>query len=224
MKVSLIIPTLNEEKILPLQAACLRDFGGELEIIVADGLSSDRTQELARQYGWRIVASERGRGTQMNAGAAVATGEVLVFLHADTMLPARASAMISELLRDSRVVGGNFRLEFSGDRWESRWLTRLYPVLRLGGLCYGDSGFFLRREFFERVGGYREYPLFEDCDMYRRVSRLGRFVRVDGVATTSSRRFEGRFIRTFMLWIVLQVLYWCGVSPERLAVYYRIFR
>lgn len=224
MKLSLVIPTLNEEKILPNQAVWLSDIGGEVEIIVADGGSSDRTPELARQYGWQIVTADRGRGRQMNAGAAVATGEVLVFLHADTMLPTGASELIRTALRDSRVVGGNFRLKFSGNGWESRWLTRLYPVLRLGGMCYGDSGFFMRRAIFERVGGYLQYPLFEDCDMYRRVSRLGRFVRVDGVALTSSRRFEGRFIRTFMLWIVLQVLYWCGVSPERLAAYYRISR
>lgn len=224
MKLSLVIPTLNEETILPLQAASLKNLGGEVEIIVADGMSSDRTTELAHQYCWRIVAAERGRGRQMNAGAAVATGEVLLFLHADTMLPKGAGEMINEALRDSRVVGGNFRLKFSGEGWESRWLTRLYPVLRLGGMCYGDSGFFMRREIFDRVGGYREYPLFEDCDMYQRISRMGSFVRVDGVALTSSRRFEGRFIRTFMLWIVLQALYWCGVSPERLAAYYRISR
>ena len=91
-------------------------------------------------------------------------------------------------------------------------------------MCYGDSGFFIRREVFEAVGGFRDYPIFEDCDLYRRMRSHGRFVRLEESATTSSRRFEGRFFRTLALWIFLQVLYWLGVSPRRLGDLYRAHR
>lgn len=221
---SIIIPTLNEEKVLARQEAGLKSFGGETEIIVSDGGSRDGTLEIARRLGWSVVEGARGRGSQMNAGASIARGEVLIFLHADTILPEAAPELISEALIDSKVVGGNFRLKFSGNSRESGWLTRIYPLLRLGGMCYGDSGFFIRHNIFESVGGFRDYPIFEDCDLYRRLNKVGRFKMVDGAAETSSRRFEGRFMRTFLLWIVLQVLYWCGISPHRLAAYYRAVR
>ena len=224
MKFSIIIPTLNEEKILVRQWESLKEFGVDAEIIVADGGSSDGTLAIARRMGWEVVEAAKGRGQQMNAGAAIASAPVLIFLHADTILPVEASELISQALNDSEVVGGNFRLKFDGNRWESRWLTRIYPLLRLGGMCYGDSGFFLRREIFERVGGFRDYPIFEDSDLYRRIGRLGRFRMVDGVAKTSSRRFEGRFWRTLLLWVVLQILYWSGVPPRRLAEFYRVVR
>jgi rSAM/selenodomain-associated transferase 2 len=221
---SLIIPTLNEEKIIGEQILGLSRIGQGFEIIIADGSSTDGTQQVAKSLGCRVVESSRGRGPQMNAGAGIASGEVLIFIHADTQMPEGAARLISDTLRDHEVIGGNFRLKFSGDRWESRWLTRLYPLLRLGGMCYGDSGLFIRREIFEQVGGFRAYPIFEDCDIYRRLSKLGRFRTVDGYAVTSSRRFEGRFVRTFLLWVVLQILYWCGVPPSLLGKLYRNIR
>lgn len=160
----------------------------------------------------------------MNAGAQVANGDVLLFLHADTKLPENALAMIETLLQDQRVCGGNFSLAFDGEAREARLLTKLYPLLRLGGMCYGDSAIFIRRNVFERLGGYRDYPIFEDCDLYRRMKRTGTFVRLPAVAVTSSRRFEGRFVRTFALWATMQVLYWLGVDPNRLARWYKPLR
>lgn len=218
---SIVIPTLNEEKAMGALTASLRQAPVEVEIIVADGGSTDATVHMARANGWRVVTAPRGRGPQMNSGAQVSTGEILVFLHADTHLPEGAFELIDAALADPRIIGGNFELRFDGKSREARWLTRLYPFLRLGGMCYGDSAFFIRRAVFEKVGGYRDYPIFEDCDLYRRVKRLGRFQRLPAAATTSSRRFEGRFFRTFALWASLQVLYWLGVSPHRLGQLYR---
>lgn len=218
---SIVIPTLNEEKAMGALTASLRQAPVEVEIIVADGGSTDATVHMARVNGWRVVTAPRGRGPQMNTGAQVSTGEILVFLHADTHLPEGAFELIDAALADPRIIGGNFELRFDGKSREARWLTRLYPFLRLGGMCYGDSAFFIRRAVFEKVGGYRAYPIFEDCDLYRRVKRLGRFQRLPAAATTSSRRFEGRFFRTFALWASLQVLYWLGVSPHRLGQLYR---
>jgi rSAM/selenodomain-associated transferase 2 len=233
-QVSIIIPTLQEERALESLAESLQtvlaDGPGsgtrrEVEILIADGGSEDGTVARARALGWKVVLSPmRGRGPQMNAGAARASGEIFVFLHADTHLPPDALPQIEFALTDPQVLGGNFSLVFAGETWESRWLTRLYPLLRLGGMCYGDSAFFVRRAAFESAGGYREYPLFEDCDLYRRLRRKGHFVRLPARASTSSRRFAGRFFRTFALWSWLQILYWLGVSPHRLARLYRPWR
>lgn len=224
MLISIIIPTFNEATTVRGLAADLARLEGPAEVIISDGGSEDATAEMARDCGLRVIAAPRGRGGQMNAGARLARGEALLFLHADTSLPAGALAEIARALRRPEVCGGNFSLVFEGRTWEARALTRLYPLLRLGGMCYGDSGFFVRREIFERAGGFRDYPIFEDCDLYRRLRRLGRFVRLPAAATTSSRRFEGRFLRTFALWSFMQVLYWLGVDPRRLDRIYKPVR
>jgi rSAM/selenodomain-associated transferase 2 len=222
--ISIIIPTLNEEKTIPDLAESLGRLRGEFEVIVCDGGSADTTVELARRCGLRVIMAPRGRGRQMNAGARLAEGETLLFLHADTRLPENALELIAGALADEMVCGGNFSLTFGGETREARLLTRIYPLLRLGGMLYGDSAIFARRGVFERLGGYREYPIFEDCDLYRRIRRLGRFARLNERATTSSRRFEGRFIRTFALWSLMQVLYWLGVRPEFLNRLYKPLR
>lgn len=222
--VSIIVPTLNEATTMRDLAASLGRLRGEFEVIVCDGGSADATVELARQCGLRVVEGPRGRGRQMNAGAKLAKGNTLLFLHADTRLPENALALVAGALADEKVYGGNFSLIFGGDTREARLLTSIYPVLRLGGMLYGDSAIFTRREVFDRLGGYREYPIFEDCDLYRRMRRVGRFARLNACATTSSRRFKGRFIRTFALWSFLQVLYWLGVNPNLLGRLYKPHR
>ncbi|MBS1791178.1 MAG: TIGR04283 family arsenosugar biosynthesis glycosyltransferase [Acidobacteria bacterium] len=224
MKISIIIPTLNEEATIRELAESLEWLQGECEVIVADGGSNDATVSLLRQCGLRLVKAARGRGCQMNAGAKLATGDTLLFLHADTRLPENALAMIETSLQDSRVCGGNFSLIFDGKTREARLLTKLYPLLRWGGMCYGDSVLFIRRSVFERLNGYRDYPIFEDCDLYRRMRRVGKFARLPAAAMTSSRRFEGRFLRTFALWAAMQMLYWLGVHPNRLARWYKPLR
>ena len=205
-------------------AASLGRLRGEFEVIVCDGGSADATVETARQCGLRVIEAPRGRGPQMNAGAQSAKGAALLFLHADTRLPEDAPALIADALADEEVCGGNFNLIFGGDSRGARLLTRIYPLLRLGGMLYGDSAIFVRRAAFDRLGGYREYPIFEDCDLYRRARRLGKFVRLNARATTSSRRFEGRFIRTFALWSLMQVLYWVGLNKNLLNRLYKPLR
>ncbi|HMV46616.1 MAG TPA: TIGR04283 family arsenosugar biosynthesis glycosyltransferase [Blastocatellia bacterium] len=224
MTISIIIPTFNEAKTIRELAATLARLPGIAEIIIADGGSQDDTVQLARRSGLRVIEAPRGRGPQMNAAAKPATGEVLLFLHADTRLPENAAALIEAALEDARVCGGNFSLRFDGATREARLLTWLYPLLRLGGMCYGDSAIFVRRQMFEQLGGYRDYPIFEDCDLYRRLKRAGRFVRLKACATTSSRRFEGRFVRTFVLWSLMQVGYWLGANPSWLNRMYKPLR
>lgn len=224
MSISIIIPTLNEETVIRDLIASLDRLSGDFEVIVADGGSQDETVALLRQCGLRVIETTRGRGKQMNAGAQTATGDVLLFLHADTRLPEGALAKIEGLLKDERVCGGNFSLTFDGASRIAWLLTKLYPLLRLGGMCYGDSAIFVRRIVFEQLGGYRDYPIFEDSDLYRRMRSVGKFVRLRVAAVTSSRRFEGRFVRTFALWATMQILYWLGVDPNRLNRWYKPLR
>ncbi len=224
MLVSIIIPVLNEARLIPTLAASLDHLQGQFEIVLADGGSTDETVALAQSCGLSVVMAPCGRGAQMNVGAAATKGDALLFLHADTCLPENALALIEDALQAPEVGGGNFNLRFAGDSWGAKALTRIYPLLRRLGLVYGDSAIFVRRSVFQALGGYRDLPLFEDCDLYQRLRRKGRFVRLSAYATTSARRFEGRFTRTFAHWVILQVLYWLGVAPQRLARMYRAVR
>jgi rSAM/selenodomain-associated transferase 2 len=218
VRLSIIIPTLNEAACLGATLDAVAGLGRGAEVIVVDGGSGDGTPEIARRRGLSVLTAGRGRGAQLRAGAAAARGDVLWFLHADTLPPADAVERIAEALGQPRVVGGCFAIRFAGRGYPARFLTGLYPYLAWLGLYYGDSAFFVRRGAYEEAGGFRPVPLFEDLDLLRRLRRRGRFVRLAAVVTTSSRRFAGRsFLLTFARWTVLQLLYWLGVSPHRLA-------
>lgn len=220
-QLSIIIPALDEARSIGAALDAAARLGEGVEVIVVDGGSGDGTIEVARGRGARVVTAARGRGAQMHAGALASRGEVLWFLHADTLAPADAKERIVEALGDARAVGGNFRIRFDGARPAARFLTWLYPRLRLLGLAYGDSGFFVRRAAYERAGGFRAFPVFEDLDLLRALWKQGRFVQADAFVVTSSRRFEGRsFALTFARWSLLQTLYWLGVSPHTLARLY----
>jgi rSAM/selenodomain-associated transferase 2 len=221
MRFSVVIPTLNEELSLPGTLDAVRRLGSRIELIVADGGSKDRTVDIAQSYGATIVHAGQGRGSQQAAGAELGTGEVLWFLHADSIPAPDSLAAIERAFEDAAVVGGSFTLQFDGARLSARQLTFVYPYLRLLGLCYGDSGIFARTEAYRAIGGFRPFPLFEDVDLVRRLKGAGKFVRLDCRLTTSSRRFERRnFALVFAHWTLLQVLYWMGVSPHRLARMY----
>ena len=220
-QLSIIIPALNEARAIGATLDAAARVKGDVEVIVVDGGSADETVAVARARGARVVTSVRGRGAQMHAGALAARGEVFWFLHADTLAPADAAECVARALEDPRAVGGNFRVRFDGTRRAARFLTWLYPRLRLLGLAYGDSGFFVRRAAYERAGGFRAFPVFEDLDLLRALWRQGRFVQAEAYVVTSSRRFEGRsFALTFARWSLLQSLYWLGVSPHTLARLY----
>lgn len=222
MRICIIVPTLNEEAEIERTLAALGRVEGDTRIVVADGGSTDSTVDRARRFADTVLAAPRGRGSQMHAGAMAAPGDVLWFVHADTLPPERAAREIEQALEDPAVAGGNFSLVFDGPGRAARQLTAVYPWLRLLGLFYGDSGIFVRRSVYMAAGGFRAFPLFEDLDLVRRVNRLGRFVHLGCELTTSSRRFENRnFGAVWVNWIALQLLYWAGVSPHLLARWYR---
>ncbi len=221
-KVTIIIPTLNEADRLP---GTLASVGrpDDVEIIVADGGSTDATLRIARQGGVRIVSSRPGRAFQMNRAAGRARGRFLLFLHADTRLPERHLAEIETILTRPGTAAGAFRFQIDAPGWGFRLIeigTNLRA--RLLGTPYGDQGLFLRASTLRRVGGYREIPIMEDFELVRRLARSGRIVISQLAAPTSARRWKHRgLVRTTILNWTIVLAYWCGVSPNRLARWYR---
>jgi rSAM/selenodomain-associated transferase 2 len=225
MRISIIVPALNEQECIAETLRSLQQLEGEKEIIVVDGGSNDETRSLACAQGAQVLTSPPGRGVQMHAGALKARGDVFWFVHADTIPPAHALKEIRQHLKSPLMMGGNFGLIFDGPSRAARQLTAIYPMLRILGLCYGDSGIFIRREAYDRIGGFRALALFEDLDLLRRLRRNGRFIHLPCKILTSSRRFEQRnFALMWLYWTALQVLYWCGISPNWLARWYRHVR
>jgi rSAM/selenodomain-associated transferase 2 len=220
--VSIIVPALNEASQIGETLGALQVLEGEKEILVVDGGSEDETVAIVTKLGVTVLQSPRGRGVQQHCGALKAHGNILWFVHADTLPPAHALTDILTALSDPSVVGGNFGLTFHGPSRAARQLTTIYPALRWLNLCYGDSGIFIRRTTYEAIGGFRSFALFEDLDLLKRLRRAGRFVHLGTRIITSSRRFEKKsFTLMWLRWTALQVLYWAGVSPDRLARWYR---
>ncbi|MCL5289033.1 MAG: TIGR04283 family arsenosugar biosynthesis glycosyltransferase [Acidobacteria bacterium] len=218
-KISVIIPALNEsENIL----ACLRSVQeqeGPHEMLVVDGGSTDGTPELARPHA-QVISAPRGRAQQMNLGARLATGEVLLFLHADTRLHADSLATLRCALDDPRVAGGTFTLRFDADRR----LLRFYSFcsrFRFRLFHYGDQGIFVRRSVFERLRGFADIPLMEDLDFLGRLRKSGRVALLPLPVTTSARRFEEHgVLRQQLLNTALVSAYYFGVPPASLARLY----
>jgi rSAM/selenodomain-associated transferase 2 len=235
MTISVIIPTLNEEKTTTAALIQTAALGFE-ELIVVDGGSSDGTAEIVASHMHspqssalspiRFVPAPRGRARQMNEGVKASRGEILLFLHADTRLPSTAKQDIEAAMQNSQVVGGRFDVAFDRQtcwsavisammNWRSRW----------SGIATGDQAFFVRRQVFEQLGGFTEIPLMEDIDFSRRLKRMGRTAPLRSRVVTSYRRWETNGpIRTILLMWTLRFLYWTGVSPQRLAHLYTTVR
>jgi cellulose synthase/poly-beta-1,6-N-acetylglucosamine synthase-like glycosyltransferase len=172
-----------------------------------------------------VVEARGGRAAQLNAAARAATGDVLLFLHADSRLPCDAYASLAEAWRTANVVGGNFALRFDGDGAFERVLGVIYRLQRRHGFYYGDSSVWVRREAFAELGGFREIPIMDDYDFVRRLERLGTTRGLPGPATTSARRWRAAGIpRTVLAWVLVRRLYVAGVAPDRLARLYRAVR
>ena len=221
--ISVVIPTLNEAGQLPATLAAIqanRPRAG-LEVILVDAGSSDDTVELASASGARVVMSpEAQRAAQMNLGARNARGDVLLFLHADTLLAESALPNLEAALDDPEVVGGGFARRFASPSRCLRLTCRLadWRCRRLGWFL-GDQAIFARREAFERLGGYRPLDLFEDLDFSRRLARVGRVVTLDPPVVSSARRFADRGVvsRTCSdLWLTFRYL--SGADPQKLTL------
>ena len=222
--ISVVIPVLDEAERIGLRLAELRAIAGIAEVIVVDGGSTDRTVDIARGVpGMRIVTAPRGRGTQLNAGAALASGAVLLFLHADVTLPADAAEWVAAALADPEVVAGAFRTRTVRDGRRS-WAAPLLWIAdvrsRVTRLPYGDQALFVRRDAFLRAGGFPEQPLMEDLELSRRLRRLGRIETVPAVVRVSGRRILDRPLRATATMRLFPLLYRLGVPPRALARLY----
>lgn len=219
MKTSVIIPALNEENNILRTLLSIKKQQGDFEIIVVDGGSTDQTAEIARPHA-SVISSERGRAVQMNAGARLASGEILLFLHADSILHCDAFDHLSRVLKDPEIIGGTFTLRFDSDKLLLRFYT-FFTRFKFRYFHYGDQGIFVRRSTFEQFGGFKEIPIMEDIDFIRRMHKRGRVALIRLPVTTSARRFLKRgLLRQQLLNTILVSLYVLGVKPETLSRWY----
>ncbi|TKB32789.1 MAG: glycosyltransferase [Nitrospira sp.] len=235
MTISVIIPTLNEERTIMATLAQTAALGFD-ELIVADGGSSDETPALVESYRHstqssalspiRLLPAPRGRARQMNEGAKASRGEILLFLHADTQLPGDAKTVIETAMARQDMVGGRFDVKFDRpSRWGSIISSMMNWRSRISGIATGDQALFVRRPIFEQMGGFADVPLMEDIDFSRRLKRRGATAALTTTVTTSFRRWEQQGpLPTILLMWALRFLYWIGVSPHRLAHLYATVR
>lgn len=223
MTISVVIPALHEETTLPGTLARLRHPAFS-EVLVVDGGSRDRTLAdiaLANPL-TRVMNAPTGRARQMNAGAAAAKGELLLFLHADTLLPPTAAEDIIDTMADTRIAGGRFDARLVPDRGLLWVVGRMMSWRsRLTGIATGDQAIFVRRKIFEELGGFPDIPIMEDVAFSRRLKQVGQVAALHSCVMTSGRRWEGHgAIRTILLMWWLRLLFYLGVSPDRLKRLY----
>jgi hypothetical protein len=222
---SIIIPTLNEEKTLGKTLSSI-PVVPSLEVIVVDGGSLDRTCEVVRTRTSHVYTTLPGRARQMNFGAQKAQGETLLFLHADSLLPEGGFEAILRALAEPRVIGGAFYLGVNASGWGYRIITFGTNLRsRWFKLPYGDQGIFIKKDIFERIGGYPEISLMEDIALVQRMKKEGAISILPQSMLTSPRRWEkeGLFYTTLRNW-ALVTLYLAGVHPDKLYKWYQHIR
>ncbi len=220
-KISIIIPTLNEAKTIT-DAIASTQHGTNVEVIVVDGGSHDSTVELAQSMCVKVLSASSGRACQMNAGASSATGNILLFLHADTRLPAQFDTLVRTTLTQADVIAGAFAL-----RIDASWSLRLIEFgvnwrSRFFQMPYGDQAIFLYSTVFEQMGSFPNLPMMEDFELIRRLRRLGRIAIIPSPVFTSGRRWQqlGVCQTTLMNWVAI-ISYLLGVSPAKIKHWYR---
>jgi len=224
MNISIITPILNEAAQLPdLLEHLLACKRAGCEIILVDGGSQDKSPEQAEALGFRVVRTEKGRAVQMNAGAKCASGEVLLFLHADTRLPENADHIIKNALKDEHAQWGRFNVKITGQAFMFKviaWFMNYRS--RLSSIVTGDQAIFIRRSLFEKIGGFPVQALMEDIEFSKRLKGLCKPVVLTEKVLTSGRRWEQKGIwnTIFLMWS-LRFAYWRGASSDQLATRYR---
>lgn len=222
-QISVIVPALNESAHIAATLARLQSMRRRgHEVIVTDGGSSDATALLAGPSADQVIVAERGRARQMNAGAAIASGDIYWFLHADTLAPEDADKRILAAFVSGQRQWGRFDVALPGSNVLLRLVARLMNLRsRLSGVATGDQGLFMTRSAFERIGGFEDIPIMEDIAASRALKRISRPVALRTALLTSDRRwFRHGIIRTITTMWALRLAYFMGVPPRRLARYY----
>lgn len=222
MKISIIIPVLNEEMNLSRLSHYLQSVQQHgHEVIVVDGGSRDNTLSIAYRITNTVIVSMPGRALQMNSGAAIASGEVLLFLHADTFLPEDALKIIADLSQ-KRNLWGRFNVRLSSSRFVFRLIETLMNLRScFTSIATGDQAIFIEKNLFKQVGGFPEIALMEDIEISRRLKKASRAVCIKQKVITSSRRWENNgVVATVLLMWKLRLYYFFGVSPEKLKQLY----
>ncbi len=221
--ISVIIPTFNEESLI---ARAIRSAkkGSDVEIIVVDGGSKDKTIKIAKSCGARVIKSERGRGIQMNMGSTIAKGEILIFLHADTILPEKFDEHVFKIMAKEGVSGGAFRFGLDGRGLKYR-IIEFGVGLRtnLFKLPYGDQAIFLSAKLFKEVGRFSDIPLMEDVAIVKKLARRGKIFIAPAPAVSSSRRWQTMgALRATIINYVSILAYLIGFSPQTIAIWYQL--
>lgn len=219
MKISVVIPSLNEESHIEKTLQSVTKQDGDYEFFVADGGSSDNTVTIAKRY-TMVINSQRGRAIQMNTGAKACGGDILLFLHADTILPDNAFREIRKRMKDDTVAGGSFYIAFDADTFILRgvsFITRFNFRL----FHFGDQGIFVRRSIFQTLNGYKKMPIMEDYDFYKRLGRQGKVILIRMPVISSARRFIRKgVIRQLLINKFVVLAYWAGVNIQTIKRFY----
>ena len=227
-RISVVMPVLDEERRITIALEAISSVAGVHEVIVVDGGSTDRTRALVASHPRaRLVCARRGRASQMNAGARVAGGDVLLFLHADVTLPGDAVTWIEATLADPAVVAGAFRTWTVAEGEAPRWAPLLHLAdirSRYTRLPYGDQALFVRADIFHQLGGFAAVELMEDLELSLRLRKRGRIRTVPASVLVSGRRFLARPIFYTLITNIFPVLYRLGVPPRTLSTLYRHVR
>ncbi|MEH1910802.1 MAG: TIGR04283 family arsenosugar biosynthesis glycosyltransferase [Nostoc sp.] len=221
-RISIIIPTLNEAGNIK-EAIATTQPSINIEVIIVDAGSKDGTLEIAQSLDIKVISSSPGRAVQMNAGAVAASGDILLFLHADSRLPTGFDEMIRTVLQQPGIVAGAFNLRIDASLLSLRWVE--WGVNARSHFCqmpYGDQAIFLTKAVFQQIGGFPELPIMEDFELIRRLKRIGHIVIISTPVVTSARRWlqKGVFKTTLLNQIVI-IAYLLGISPKRICRWYR---
>jgi rSAM/selenodomain-associated transferase 2 len=221
-KISIIIPVLNEAENIKAAIATTQ-LSKDIEVIIVDAGSKDDTLEIARSLGVKVISSSPSRAVQMNAGAEVASGGILLFLHADTRLPTGFDMMIRTALQQPGIVAGAFTLQIDASplglrwvEWGVKWRSHFLQM------PYGDQAIFLTKEIFQQIGTFPELPIMEDFELIRRLKRLGKITIVSASVITSARRWlQKGILQTTLINQIVIIAYLLGVSPKIILSWYR---
>tara|TARA_B100001123_G_scaffold436537_1_gene567000 strand:- start:212 stop:877 length:666 start_codon:yes stop_codon:yes gene_type:complete len=221
LKVSIIVPTLNEAKCLGETLTYIQQLSPH-EVIVSDGGSVDGTLEIAAKFTENVVTGPAGRSLQMNAGARIATGDIFLFLHADNHIESASYEKMSHSMENSEEIGGAFSLCIVSDKWSLRLITRLANLRsKYLGMAYGDQAFFVKKRIFHKMNGFAKLPICEDIDFFKRLRNLGPVILLSEKTLTSPRRWykEGIWITTIKN-ILIATLFKLGFPLRILTKWY----